>query len=301
MKLPTTPRDTACLYAERFNWHVFPCISHGHNRKHPCINRQHERASTDLTQIEAWWTRWPDALIGVSAGHKSGVVCLDVDVKKPQQNGFDTLERLGVLPLPDTPMVHTPSGGLHVLFAQGEERIRTTGGMLGRSKGEDGKWQSSGLDVRSDNNSFTAAAPGSGYAWDPLLHLETVPLVPAPSWLNPAEPVFVRPTKPVRPCDGLSPYGDAAIAQACQAIRQAPDGQQRETLVRESFSIGTLAAAGALPPTFAKAALLDAGYGMQSFDSHDPWTPKELARVVSGAFAAGLARPRATVGRRAAR
>jgi len=290
---PVTPREAAHYYAEQFGWHIFPCIWHGLDRKKPLIKDQHGQASREPAQIDDWWRRWPQALIGVSAGHRSGIVCLDIDIKNPKVNGWDTLEQLGRLPLPDTPMAHTASGGLHVLFAQGELRIRTTGGMLGRTRGEDGKWRSGGLDVRSDNNAFIAVAPGSGYTWDPLLNLETVALASAPAWLNP-EPELVAPAKPVRPCDGLSPYADAAIERACIAIRHAPDGQQRETLVRESFAIGTLAGAGCIPVAFARAALIDAGCGMRSYDARDPWTAKGITRVVNGCFTAGLARPRAT-------
>ena len=92
----------------------------------------------------------------------------------------------------------------------------------------------------------------------------------------------------------MSPYADAAIERACQAIRNAGDGTQRQTLRDESFSIGTLAGAGAIPESFARAALIDAAGGMTSYNANDPWTPKEIERVVSGCFAAGLAHPRAT-------
>ena len=302
MQLPSTPLNCAIFYVVIFDWFVFPCEWRpGPRRKQPLIRDQHGQATADLAQIETWWRQWPLALIGVSAGRRSGVVCLDIDIKKPRQNGFDTLERLGRLPLPETPMQHTQSGGLHALFAQGQERIRTTTGVLGRTRDSDGKWQSGGLDIRSDENHFIAAAPGSGYSWDPLLNLETVPLAPAPSWLNPPEPQLVRSAKPVRPVKGLSPYADAAIERACQEIRRAANGLQRETLVRESFSIGTLAGAGGIPADFARRALIDASCGMASHNASDPWTLKEIDRVVSGCFAAGLARPRATTGGRAGR
>ena len=182
MQLPSTPLNCAIFYVVIFDWFVFPCEWRpGPRRKQPLIRDQHGQATADLAQIETWWRQWPLALIGVSAGLKSGVVCLDIDVKKPRQYGFDTLERLGHLPLVDTPMQHTGSGGLHVLFAQGELRIRTTTGVLGRTKGPDGKWQSGGLDIRSTASHFIAAAPGSGYSHDPLCNLDTVPLAPAPS------------------------------------------------------------------------------------------------------------------------
>src|SRR5690242_16171343 len=71
-------------------------------------------ASTDPVVITAWWRCWPDALIGVAAGTASGFVVLDVDVKKAGCYGFDTLDALGFAKLPETPMAHTASGGLHL-------------------------------------------------------------------------------------------------------------------------------------------------------------------------------------------
>lgn len=254
------------------------------------------RASVDPAPITGWWRKWPAALIGVSAGIKSRVICLDVDVKKADQNGFDTLERLG-LRIPETPTQHTASGGVHHLFDPGDVRIRTTTGVLGRRRGADGKWISGGLDVRSDGGHFIAAAPGSGYSWDPFLNLDTLPLAPAPLWLNPPEPVIIRPPKSVRPCTGLSPYAEGAIARACKAIRTAGDGTQRDTLVKQSFSIGTLAASGGIPADYARRMLIAAGCDMVSYNPADRWTVKEIERVVNGCFAGGMAHPRPTVGR----
>jgi hypothetical protein len=47
-------------------------------------------------------------------GEATGFVVLDIDVKRPDANGFDTLAELGRAILRNTPMVHTASGGLHV-------------------------------------------------------------------------------------------------------------------------------------------------------------------------------------------
>jgi hypothetical protein len=128
-----------------------------------------------------------------------------------------------------------------------------------------------------------------------------LPLALAPAWLIPPLPdaETLASVAPVRPCEGLSPYADAAIELACQAIRRAANGQQRVTLLKEAFTIGTLAGAGGIPQAFARAALIDAGYGMSNYDPHEPWTGKEIARVVDGAFIAGCRRPRPTLEPRA--
>jgi hypothetical protein len=90
---------------------TFPC----NHQKQPLTPRGFLDASTDPAITKAWRQRWPDAWIGMPTGRISGRCVLDIDVKKPAENGFDSLEDLGYLPLPETPMVHTPSGGLHVL------------------------------------------------------------------------------------------------------------------------------------------------------------------------------------------
>jgi hypothetical protein len=44
---------------------VFPCRK---ENKAPYTDHGFKEASTDPATIAEWWTRWPDALIGVPAG-----------------------------------------------------------------------------------------------------------------------------------------------------------------------------------------------------------------------------------------
>ena len=112
-----TPLDAALRYAAR-GWPVFPCRG-----KIPLTPHGFRDASTDAATIEALWCENPDALISVATGRVSRVVILDIDVKHPGPNGWDALEELGFLPLVDTPMSVTPSGGTHVFFDPGESDI----------------------------------------------------------------------------------------------------------------------------------------------------------------------------------
>src|SRR5690242_15110239 len=96
-------------YAAR-GWPVFPC--HPLTKRPLTPNGFHD-ASIDPATIESWWRRWPDAWIGVPTGEAIDAVVLDID-RKGGVDGFDTLDDLGLGILPDTPMAHTRSGGLHL-------------------------------------------------------------------------------------------------------------------------------------------------------------------------------------------
>jgi hypothetical protein len=288
---------TPLAYAQERGWPVFPLVWRGSDRKKPIVDKELELehgfhdATLDREHIERIWCRYPSALIGIPTGKITRIGILDIDVKNPRKYGPDSLEALGHSIAEVTWIVHTPSGGWHRWYDPGYRAIPSTTHKLGP-----------GLDTRFEGGYLVAPSPGSGYCWDLDYNPDTIPLASAPVWLIPPEPKpAIARGKPIKPVEGLSPYADAAIERACQAIRHAPDGLQRETLRDQSFSIGTLAGAGGIPADFARRALIDAGCGMPSYDPHKPWTEKEVIRVVDGCFAAGLARPRSLTGGRAAR
>ena len=68
---------------------VFPCRP---KDKGPCLSKReggrgYKDATTDATQIRAWWTRWPNAMIGMPTGTPTGLAVFDVDVKD-SVNGY---------------------------------------------------------------------------------------------------------------------------------------------------------------------------------------------------------------------
>jgi hypothetical protein len=132
-----TRLDAALAYTRR-GWPVFPCDWAGDRRKRPLTKHELHDASGDPTIVAGWWQRWPQALIGAPTGAASLFVVLDVDVKRDRENGYDTLDDLGFSIFPATPMVHTPSSGLHLYFAlpAGVE-IRNTEGAKGRGVSTD--------------------------------------------------------------------------------------------------------------------------------------------------------------------
>lgn len=185
---PPSPMLNAALsYASR-GWRVLPvwplrsgrcacgnddCATAGKHPLSPLAPNGCHSASTDAAVITDWWTRYPDANIGIATGQESGLWALDVD---PRHGGDATLEFLEVKygPLPQSLRARTGSGGSHVLFVHpGDGRLSNSAGRLG-----------AGLDVRGDGGYIVAApsthASGRCYAWED--EDESV-LEPAPNWL----------------------------------------------------------------------------------------------------------------------
>jgi hypothetical protein len=284
-----SPLDWALEYIQRIP--IFRCRWDGgpRLRKRPLTRNGFKDASRDPPTIRQWWARWPQALISMPTGEASGFVVLNVDVKRPEANGFDTLEDLGHSILPETPMSHTESGGLHIYFRCPERDVRNSAGRIGP-----------GLDVRGNGGYVVAPSPDSGYSWDTVWSLDTVEPIAAPDWLWPApaaRPQRFVPT--VNQTKGLSRYAEAVVDAACSAIVNAPTGRQEQTLNAECFSIGTLAGAGGVPEALALKALLHAAGRMPDHDSAWPWRAEEIDYKVRRAFSDGIVHPRRLEVRRA--
>ena len=283
-----TPGEAALGYARR-SLRVFPCHPDEPERKKPMTERGLYDATIDKGIITAWWTARPDALIGMPTGEVIDAVVLDIDVKRPEAHGYDTLTDLGFAILPETPMVHTPSAGLHLYFKPPPEGLRNTNGNRGRGVGL-------GLDWRGDGGYVIAPSPGSGYKWDPYWKFDTVTLAEIPAALLPrgSERTPVQ-SALVKPTTGLSSYAEAALDRACRRIIAAPAGEQEGTLNGEAFGIGTLAGAGAVPADFARRALAWAALRIPNHDPRRPWRQREIEAKIGRAFNDGLRHPREVV------
>jgi Bifunctional DNA primase/polymerase, N-terminal len=270
---------TPLAYAER-GWLLFPA----RDKNSPLV-KWRTNASADPAIIEKWWRRWPDAMIGLPTG--IDFVVLDVDVKNPDPvygNGFDTLAELGFALWPETPAVHTASGGCHLYFATPNPPIRNTAGAKGRGIGRGIDWRGLG--------GYVLAPPSSGYTWDPLLNRDSVPLAAIPTGLVPREAAIRTPERPIPQSGGLTAYAEAALRNACANNAGAPAGEQEVTLHREVFSIGTLAGSGGIPADFARAELLQVATRMPDYDSRRPWLARTIANKVERSFRRGLEHPR---------
>jgi putative DNA primase/helicase len=145
------------------------CTSPG---KHPIQRGWQDLATIDLALIDRWWSRHPQANIGICCG-ASGIIALDVD---PRHGGDDTLAdliaRYGLLP--HTVETITGGGGRHILLA-------SPSGITNASP-------FAGIDVRGAGGFIVAPgsihASGGTYEWEASSHPDDVPIAPAPHWLT---------------------------------------------------------------------------------------------------------------------
>lgn len=82
------------------------------NGKIPLTEHGHKDFSSNMDQVNSWWSKWPNANIGarVFAGH----VVVDID---PRNGGDATWKELNHgRELPDTLTTRTGSGGLHLWY-----------------------------------------------------------------------------------------------------------------------------------------------------------------------------------------
>jgi hypothetical protein len=184
--MPNQNLESALTYAKR-GWLVIPihtptsdgscscgrpeCPSKG---KHPRTTNGYKDGTTDEAKIRSWWSKWPNANVGIVTGAESNLVVLDVDPRHDGDKALADLEKLHTH-LPKTALVHTGGNGFHHLFLHPGFPIKNKVGVA------------PGLDIRGDGGLIVAAPSlhqsGNHYEWDENCRPETVELAPLPTWL----------------------------------------------------------------------------------------------------------------------
>jgi len=166
--MDTSLLDAALRYAE-LGYAVFPCRS---GAKQPLTPHGFRDATTDAAQIQAWWTRWPDANVAIAA---AGLVVVDVD---PQGRDWPQDPEQAVQLAAAGAVSLTPRGGRHYVFRRPSHKAwRCSTGQL-----------APGVDVRTAGGYFlvppscTADGP---YRWVPEMELDAPAdrLPEPPAWL----------------------------------------------------------------------------------------------------------------------
>ena len=159
-----TPLDGGCTCRKRGS-----CTQSG---KHPRTRNGVKDASAHPGQIEQWWSKWPDANIGIATGKDSGLMVLTWTTRTTDEAA--TISRSRVADhrvLPQT-LTATTGNGEHLFFAYPGVEVGNSASKLAEN-----------VDVRGDGGSVVAApslhANGKRYAWrEPELALAQ-----APRWL----------------------------------------------------------------------------------------------------------------------
>lgn len=154
---------------------VFPCRPRS---KEPLTKHGFKDATQDAAVISSWWSRWPDANIGVATGLVSGIVVVDVD---PRNGGSEALTRVEQQrgALPPTWRAFTGGGGEHRWFRHPGATLECSANRIGP-----------GIDVKGDGG-YVIAPPsvhpsGREYAFDVDAHPDDLALADMPAWLESA-------------------------------------------------------------------------------------------------------------------
>jgi hypothetical protein len=155
----------ALWYQAKKGYCVIPV---GHDKKPKIKWAPYQAKKADADQVREWWTRWPDAMIGIVTGKISGVMVVDVD----SQAGYAALNEF----LPEdmtTPAARTPGGGWHFYF---KHQV----GLVNRAR------VITDCDVRTDGG-YIVIPPSQnekgGYTWLPDLKISDVQPAPMPEML----------------------------------------------------------------------------------------------------------------------
>ncbi len=166
-----TKIETAQRYLAR-GWSILPL---GAREKRPLVGWQPLQISrATAEQVSDWFSRWPDANIGVVTGEISGLIVLDIDPKHGGDASFDRLEQqFGRFPA--TIEATTGGGGRHLYFAHPGGVIRNRAGLA------------QGIDLRGDGG-YVVAPPsihmsGRPYVWAAGHSPEEIALAVLPRWI----------------------------------------------------------------------------------------------------------------------
>ena len=243
----TSLLDAALGYAA-CDLHVFPCLPRCKAPDGRLVPHGVKEATTDLALVRRWWSRSPDANIGIAVGLGALFGCRVLDVD-PKNGGDRELARLVARhgALPRTPTQRSGSGGTHAVFRwpSGDYKTKVAPGVEILGPGR-----------------YIVGAPsvhptGGRYEWTIAV---TVPIAPAPTWLlslsRRTEP---QPSAPsARPRMTGPGYARGALISAIARVERAPAGDRNNVLNRESFGLSRFVRSGDLDEGLVRRALVDA-------------------------------------------
>jgi hypothetical protein len=191
----------------------------------------------DLDTVRQYWTKHPNANIGVPTGADNGFWVLEFDT--PEGHGVDGAASLAALeekhgPLPATRQVQSPSDSIHFWFKHPGFYVKSSSGEI-----------ADGIDVKGDGGMVLAppsVKPGKGcYKW-----LNDLPIAEAPPWLldlvkattTKSASTAKLPAVPIPPPPpGATPV-EKAMHEAYYGAAQMKKGARNQKLNDSAFALG---------------------------------------------------------------
>lgn len=299
MKSSVEMKETALHYARHFGWQVFSVHSPvdggnctcGHSDcervgKHPRTRHGIKDATNDPAIIAKYWTRWPEANIGIHCGW-SGVVVIDVDT---YHGG-----RVEDLPLIEadqmTPTARTGGDGLHIYYRA----------PIGFEVSNSNARLPDGIDVRAGDGYVLAPrsrhVSGKNYEWLAGRAPEQIPMLPLPASLIPLlktkEELSRLPVPSELPnleilstqAGQTHPYVQAILRKELERLAQAREGQRNQTLNTAAFALGQLVVANLVSRTEVEGLLQQAAQSLGLGE-------REIQKTVHSGLEAGIRNPR---------
>jgi hypothetical protein len=251
--------------------------------KHPLgslVLRGVKDATTNRARVLAWWTRHPQANIGLATGHLFAV--LDVDGPAGEA-AIRTLAAAHGLES-SGPLVRTGGSGWHYYLTP------TSLGNVHPQGLEHVDWRGRGGYVVAPPSRHASGHP---YQWLPGRNLDA-PLaeVPAPLQQRLKHPRHERPGDPIdlAPLGGGTgdQYGQAALTTELARVAAAPVGQRNQQLWESARNLYNLVASGALDQREVHQGLLAAAERCGLLADE----PRQTRRTLASGRQVGLEHPR---------
>jgi hypothetical protein len=254
----------------------------GQPAKHPLgtlVPHGVKDATTNRARILAWWTRHPQANIGLATGHRFDVL----DVDGPQ--GAQTIRALAATHglVSSGPLVRTGGGGWHFYLAP------TGLGNVHPHGLERVDWRGRGGYVVAPPSRHASGHP---YQWATGRDLDNPPgKLPAVLLERLEHRAPQRSADPVElPAAGDSPgdrYARAALAEELARVAATPVGQRNRQLWESTRNLYNLVATGALDDREVDQGLLAAAERCGLLDEE----PRQTRRTLASGRRVGLAHP----------
>jgi hypothetical protein len=254
---------------------VFPCsaerkkhedgdrLPFGKADKRPLVSSWSKDASKDESQIEEWWTKNPEALIGLPC-KQNRLLVIDADRHTAELDGvanFSALCEGRDDAMPPHPVVHTDFEGEHHYFrmpevpiGQGKNKLPPGVDIRGYQENNDGGYIIAAGSRMPDGRSWSLVK-GTPSLLNGSLPVPTqwlIDLCRAPQ-IKPALQVVPKP-----PAKSEEAYALATLNRVARDLAATPRGNRDNALVSGSFTMGRMHAPGWIGAATIEGRLLDA-------------------------------------------